>query len=124
MTRLASSWFWSSCLALCASAGALSGCAGEPPPAPKTPPPRVASPEAPKVAEPLTADEVLFSLRGHESDVSNCFTRSGEGTGLVRLNWVVDEEGEVLSPEVERSTSDAGNAGDCLAELVKELRFT
>lgn len=113
------------CAQLAGLFGLLAGCSADPAPPPRAPEPPRARVEGAAPASELSPDEVLFSLKGKQEAVSNCFARAGSsGRGLARLTWVVDEDGRVQRPEVEHSTVAGAELEQCLEEVVGKLHFT
>jgi len=107
----------------------LAACGGEAKPAPTTPAaaPARTKPQAKAKAAALPEidpAQVVLGLRGHETELHDCFDHAGEDRpSFVQLGWRVTEEGEVKDVQVVRSTTSSNAVGPCLAQGVEAARF-
>ncbi len=71
----------------------------------------------------LPASEVVFELRGNETDIRRCFLANPSARGTLSLSWHVSTEGRVERLRHEDSTLEDPRVERCLGEKLSGLRF-
>jgi hypothetical protein len=72
----------------------------------------------------LDPAQVLLGIRGHESELHECFDAAGEQAPVfVQLAWRVNEEGAAEDIHVARATTSNEAVSACLAERLSASRF-
>jgi hypothetical protein len=132
---------WSSVLAKASAYAALltlvCACAGSAPPAasatgetaevddtqPLTAASGTAAPQQRLPQDELTPAEVVFKLRGNETDIRRCFFANPGARGSLALVWNVNAEGRIEHLKRARSTLSDPRIEQCLAEKLSDLHF-
>lgn len=71
----------------------------------------------------ISAEDVLFGMRGKEQEARRCFGVTGDtARATAQLSWHVATSGEVRDVQVEHSTT-AAEVDDCLKDFVAGLHY-
>ncbi len=71
----------------------------------------------------LSADEIVRSLRGSETDLRRCFLANPSVRGAVRFSWRLDVDGKVQHVQRQRSTLGDARVEACLGQRLSEIDF-
>jgi hypothetical protein len=72
----------------------------------------------------LEMSDIKKSVRAHQEEISACHLRfAAELSGIVEINYVIDDEGRVIDAGIKQDTIRKPKVSACLCEVFRKIKF-